>query len=161
MGVSCFAKLSGASTLIFGIVEGENMQNLKLKLVTSQQYEEHDNVDEMIIEGVVAERNGSSYITFKQFDPNYNVTINNLVKIKNGIVSIKRSGAIESNMVFNVEKPYATHYETPYGKINIYVTTHEIESEITEGNVKLRIKYEMMMQGKKISDNIYCIERVK
>lgn len=161
MGVPCFAKLSGASTLIFGIVEGENMQNLKLKLVTSQQYEEHDNVDEMIIEGVVAERNGSSYITFKQFDPNYNVTINNLVKIKNGIVSIKRSGAIESNMVFDVEKPYATHYETPYGKLNIYVTTHEIESEITEENVKLRIKYEMMMQGKKISDNIYCIESVK
>lgn len=159
--MSCFAKLSGASTLIFGIVEGENMQNLKLKLVTSQQYEEHDNVDEMIIEGVVAERNGSSYITFKQFDPNYNVTINNLVKIKNGIVSIKRSGAIESNMVFDVEKPYATHYETPYGKLNIYVTTHEIESEITEENVKLRIKYEMMMQGKKISDNIYCIESVK
>ena len=137
------------------------MHNLKLKLVTSQQYEEHDNVDEMIIEGVVAERNGSSYITFKQVDPNYNVTINNLVKIKNGIVSIKRSGAIESNMVFDVEKPYATHYETPYGKLNIYVTTHEIESEITEENVKLRIKYEMMMQGKKISDNIYCIESVK
>lgn len=161
MGVSCSVKLSGASTLIFDSAEGENMQNLKLKLVTSQQYEEHDNVDEMIIEGIVAERNGSAYITFKQVDPHYNVTINNLVKIKNGIVSIKRSGALESTMVFDVEKPYATHYETPYGKLNIYVTTHEIESEISEKDVNLKIKYEMMMQGKKISDNIYCIERVK
>ena len=121
MGVSCSVKLSGASTLIFDNAEGENMQNLKLKLVTSQQYEEHDNVDEMIIEGIVAERNGSAYITFKQVDPHYNVTINNLVKIKNGIVSIKRSGALESTMVFDVEKPYATHYETPYGLSLIHI----------------------------------------
>lgn len=134
------------------------MQTLKLKLMTVQKYEEHDNTDEMIVEAVVASRNGSEYITFKQFDPNYNVTINNMVKIKNGVVTIKRSGALESTMIFDIEQPYATHYETPYGKLNIYVTTHEIESQILQDDVKLKISYEIMMQGKKISDNIYYIE---
>lgn len=137
------------------------MKNLKLKLTTSQQYEEHDNVDEMIVEAVVAKRNGSSYITFKQFDPNYNVTINNLVKIKEGVVLVKRTGAIESTMVFDVNKPYSTHYETPYGKLDICVTTKEIQDEINGEDVKLQIKYEMVMQGKKISDNIYCVESVR
>ena len=137
------------------------MHNLKLKLITTQQYEDHDNKDEMFVEGVVAQRNGSTYITFKQFDPNYNVTISNMVKIKNGVVSVKRTGAIESLMLFDIEKPYATHYETPYGNLNIYVTTHEVKSEIMEEDVRLSIKYEIMMQGKKISDNIYYIESVK
>lgn len=137
------------------------MKNLKLKLTTSQQYEEHDNVDEMIVEAVVAKRNGSSYITFKQFDPNYNVMINNLVKIKEGVVLVKRTGAIESTMVFDVNKPYSTYYETPYGKLDICVTTKEIQDEINGEDVKLQIKYEMVMQGKKISDNIYCVESVR
>lgn len=136
----------------------DNMKTLKLKLTTIQKYEDHDNKEEMMIEGVVAGRNGSEYITFKQFDPNYNVTISNLVKVKNGVVTIKRSGAIESTMIFDKEKPYATNYETPYGQLDIYVTTHEIESQLLQGDVKLKVEYEIMMQGKKISDNIYCIE---
>lgn len=136
------------------------MKTLNLKLTTVQQYEDHENRDEMMIEGVVAERGGSEYITFKQFDPNYNVTIGNMVKIKNGAVTVKRSGAIESTMVFDKEKPYTTQYETPYGQLDIYVTTREVESQIVQDSVKLKIRYEMMMQGKKISDNIYCIESV-
>lgn len=136
------------------------MKTLNLKLTTIQQYEDHDNKEEMMIEGVVAERGGSEYITFKQFDPNYNVTIGNMVKIKNGVVTVKRSGAIESTMVFDKEKPYTTQYETPYGQLDIYVTTREVESQIVQDSVKLKISYEMMMQGKKISDNIYCIESV-
>lgn len=136
------------------------MKTLNLKLTTIQQYEDHDNKEEMMIEGVVAERGGSEYITFKQFDPNYNVTIGNMIKIKNGVVTVKRSGAIESTMVFDKEKPYTTQYETPYGQLDIYVTTREIESQILQDSVKLKISYEMMMQGKKISDNIYCIESV-
>lgn len=136
------------------------MKTLNLKLTTIQQYEDHDNKEEMMIEGVVAERGGSEYITFKQFDPNYNVTIGNRVKIKNGVVTVKRTGAIESTMVFDKEKPYTTQYETPYGQLDIYVTTREVESEILQDSVRLKISYEMMMQGKKISDNIYCIESV-
>ena len=136
----------------------DNMKTLKLKLTTIQKYEDHDNKEEMMIEGVVAGRNGSEYITFKQFDPNYNVTISNLVKVKDGVVTIKRSGAIESTMIFDKEKSYSTNYETPYGQLDIYVTTHEIESQLLQGDVKLKVEYEIMMQGKKISDNIYCIE---
>ena len=136
------------------------METRKLKLVTTQKYESHDNRDEMILEGVVAERNGSQYIKFDQKDTTYNIIVNNLIKIKDGVVTIKRSGALSSNMVFDLAKPYATNYETEYGQLDLIVTTHEIKSHFDE-DVSLVIKYEMMMQGRKISDNIYSIESIK
>ena len=136
------------------------METRKFKLVTTQKYESHDNVNEMIVEGVVAERNGSQYIKFDQKDATHNITVNNLIKLKDGVVTIKRSGALSSNMVFDTAKPYSTSYETEYGQLDLLVTTHEIKSQFGE-DVSLMIQYEMIMQGRKISDNIYFIESTK
>ena len=137
------------------------MNTTKIKLTTVQKYEDHENRDEMLIDAIVAERNGSSYIKFDQVDTNYNVTINNLVKFKDGVVTVKRTGALSSTMVFDKEKPYSTEYETPYGSLDINVKVQEIKAEILQDHVNLMISYEMIMQGKKISDNIYFIESLK
>lgn len=135
------------------------MNTTKIKLTTVQKYEDHENRDEMLLDAIVAERNGSCYIKFDQVDTNY--TINNLVKLKDGVVTVKRTGTISSTMVFDKEKPYATEYETPYGQLDISVKVQEIKAEILQNDVNLMISYEMIMQGKKISDNIYFIESVK
>ena len=137
------------------------MNTIKIKLTTIQKYEDHENRDEMVLDAIVAERNGSFYIKFDQVDTNYNVTINNLVKVKDGVATIKRTGGLSSTMVFDKEKPYATEYETPYGSLGILVKVQEIKSQILQNDVNLMISYEMMMQGKKISDNIYFIESIK
>lgn len=137
------------------------MNTTKIKLTTVQKYEDHENRDEMLLDAIVAERNGSIYIKFDQVDTNYNVTVNNLIKLKDNVVTVKRTGALSSTMVFDKEKPYATDYETPYGKLDINVKVHEITAEILQNHVNLMISYEMMMQGKKISDNIYLIESVR
>ena len=138
------------------------MENLKeerkLQLVTTQKYTTHTNVEEETIEAVIARRNGTSYITFKQIIPDYQVEVSNLIKVKNGVVTIKRSGALTSTMVFDISKEYLTDYETPYGMLDVRVKTEGVESIFLEGHVKLEISYEMTMQGKKVSDNTYCIK---
>ena len=96
-------------------------------------------------------------ITFKQMIPDYNVEINNIVKLKDGKVYVKRSGGLSSNLEFDINKPYVTDYETPYGLLDIKIITKSIESFILQDHVNLKITYEMIMQGKKISDNIYII----
>ena len=137
------------------------MQTLQLKLTTTQQYEDHENQDEMYLEGYWVERNGSLYITFEQRDEENHLKVNNRVKIKNGVVTIKRSGDVASMMIFDQANPYTTYYETPYGHLNLYVTTHAIEHTLSEQGFKLYIDYEMNMQGKKVSDNRYCLESIE
>lgn len=133
------------------------METRQLKLITTQAYETHENTDEMLIDAIVAERNGSTYITFKQPIPDHNVVVNNMVKIKGPTVQVKRSGGLTSNLEFDINKEFTTSYETPYGFLDIRIKTKSIESFILQDDVKLKICYEMIMQGKKISDNIYII----
>lgn len=134
------------------------MEQRQLKLITSQKYETHENTEEAIIDAIVAERNGSKYITFKQVIPDYNVEVSNIVKIKDNKVYVKRSGGLTSNLEFDINKPFITDYETPYGKLDIKIITKAIETFILQEHVNVKISYEMIMQGKKISDNIYLIE---
>ncbi len=133
-------------------------QERQLQLITTQQYETHQNVEEETVQAVVARRNGTSYISFTQKIEEYNVEVKNLIKIKDGIVTIKRSGALTSTMVFDINKEYFTDYETPYGMLDVRVKTKSVESLIFEEATTLEISYEMMMQGKKVSDNRYCIK---
>lgn len=137
------------------------MQTLQLKLTTSQQYEDYKNQDEVYIQGQLAERNGSIYITFEQVDKAMHVRIKNWVKIKKGVVSIKRSAAVETKMLFDEQTPYTTQYETPYGCLDLSIITQKIEYVLSETTFKLKIVYEMHMQGKKVSDNYYCLESMK
>ncbi len=133
------------------------MNTIPLKLITTQHYEDHTNTEEQAIDAVVACRNGSQYITFKQVMPEHRIEVSNLIKFKDGKVTIKRSGALSSHMEFEVGKPYATDYETPYGKLDVRVQTQEVVCEVLQDDVNLKICYEMIMQGNKISDNMYSI----
>ena len=133
------------------------MDTRQLRLITTQKYAEHDNTEEMQIEAIVAKRGASTYITFKQPIPDTTLEVSNIVKIKNGVASVKRSGAFTSNLEFDITREYLTDYETPYGQLDLRIITHGVESFVTEETVHLEISYEMHMQGRKVSDNIYTI----
>lgn len=136
------------------------MQILKLKMQTTQKYETHEDGMEEIIDATVATRGESTYITFKQQDTNFNTTITTLIKIKKGIVTVKRQGGIQSLMEFNILKPYETLYSTPMGEMHIKIETHQIESNVKEDQVSLKISYTLFMQGSKVSENLYFIHNM-
>lgn len=138
----------------------QEMQTLKLKMQTAQAYETHEDQMEEIIEAVVAVKGESTYITFKQEDTNFNTIITTLIKIKKGVVTVKRQGGIKNQMEFNVIKPYETLYATPMGEMSIRIETHEIENRVTEEAVHLKIRYSIFMQGNKTSENLYFIKNL-
>lgn len=136
------------------------METLKLKILTSQKYESHEDTNEEIVEGVVAQKGESTYITFKQEDQNFGATITILIKIKKGIVTVKRQGGIRSELVFDITSPQETLYNTPMGDMSIQIETHEIENRTSEDNVHLKIRYSIYMQEQKTSENLYFIQKL-
>ena len=133
------------------------METRQLRLLTTQKYETHEDSDEMLIDAVVAKRGKSTYITFKQPIPEHQVEISNIVKLKDNKVYVKRSGALSSDLEFDIQKEYVTTYENEYGLLDIRIKTERIESFIVEDIVRLELRYEVSIQGKKVSDNIYTI----
>lgn len=136
------------------------MREEQLKIIDSQKYDTHQDTNETIVQGTVAARGDSTYITFKQKDESFGVMITTLIKIKKGVVSVKRQGGIQSSLVFDIIKPQETLYQTPMGEMEICIETHEIENRTTQQNVHLKIGYTIFMQGKKTSENMYFIQNI-
>lgn len=136
------------------------MNTIKLKIKNTQKYDTHEDASEEIVEGIVAIKGESTYITFKQEDPNFNATVTTLIKIKKGIMTVKRQGSIQSGLTFNILQPQETLYSTPMGDMQIQIETHELENRTTEESVYLRARYSIFMQGQKTSENIYFIQNL-
>jgi len=134
------------------------MEKLTLKIGSKQIYETHEDGYEQEVEATIGERSGSFYILFDQKDEASGLSTNNMIKIKEGKIEVRRKGALTTKLVFDEEKPYQTEYETEYGMMDLKIITKEISCQILQKDVNLKIKYEILMHGKKISDNIYFIE---
>ncbi|MGL4362357.1 MAG: DUF1934 domain-containing protein [Cellulosilyticaceae bacterium] len=130
----------------------------RLQLITTQSYEDEKQTEEVMIDAIVAVRDGSGYVTFKQIDEDTKATIQTIVKLKKGIVYIKRMGTVKNELVFDTNKNYETTYKTPYGELPMCIRTKSITGNVLQEDVNLTICYEIVMQGKKISDNIYTIK---
>ncbi|WP_069999325.1 DUF1934 domain-containing protein [Cellulosilyticum sp. I15G10I2] len=129
------------------------MKDINIKVYDKQTYETHDDTKETEFQGQLAFRNESVYITYKDDE----MSVSTIIKTKNGIVSVKRQGALKGNLEFDTEKPHTTIYYTPYGEMEIQIITKKCEVYILEKGIKIYIEYKILMQGKLISDNIYMI----
>lgn len=137
------------------------MIKTKLRISYTQKYDTHKDKQHSIVEATIGERNGSTYLLFKEVDAGTNTVIDNMIKIKAGEVTVKRTGGIKSELVFNIAKDYKTLYNTPYGEFELDVVTKEIYTKFEEEEVSLKIRYDMHISGQRTSKNIYEIQRIK
>jgi len=63
------------------------------------------------------------------------------LKIKDGCVSMMRFGNSATQMVFEKEKKYVGHYDTPYGTLSVGVTTNSMELNIDENGGEIDLDY--------------------
>ncbi len=67
-------------------------------------------------------------------------------------VSIRKSGAVIWNAVFEEGKKDVSAYETPYGALEIEVETKTVNVRQTEQKTSLQLRYALLIQGEKQAD---------
>ncbi len=70
----------------------------------------------------------------------------------NSYVTLKRVGSAPSLLIIEDEKRHLCHYGTPYGDINMGITTRTIENSITFDGGDLYLKYTIDVNGSYVSD---------
>lgn len=129
------------------------MKETQITVYDKQIYPTHSDEAENKFVGNVTFKNEALYITYKEKEQN----VTTIIKAKDHIVSIKRLGVMRGNLEFNSSKPHKTIYSTPYGDMEIEIVTKKCEVYFLTKGVKIHIEYKIMMQGEKVSDNIYLI----
>lgn len=107
---------------------------------------ETDTVEE-IAYGSYCEKGGKQYILYKT--ENDGDKISSVIKLDQNGITIKRSGSINSSMVYRVGEKKNFLYEIPYGKIEMEIETHRIISNLDKTGGTIELVYTLSVQGEK------------
>lgn len=97
-------------------------------------------------------KNGKAYIRYQTSNEGDN-TLTTVIA-ENDTVTIKRSGAVSSSMIFKKNIKTSFLYHLPYGSIPMEIDTEIIENSLSENGGTLIIRYSLIAQGEKYGNNI-------
>ncbi|OON98899.1 MAG: hypothetical protein ATN35_03140 [Epulopiscium sp. Nele67-Bin004] len=122
----------------------------KFRITTRQKYDTHQDEDTVVVEGRIAYRNNTTYITYKE--SNTNTTI----KIRDEEVIVKSIGEVQSDWKFKLNDYQTGISNTAYGKLSF----NNLTSQMKYIDGHLCLSYAVFMEDEKISDNDYEIKKI-
>lgn len=115
----------------------------------TEQYDSLGNTDLIQVEskGNLYEKNGDIYVVYKEELEKGVVHVTTTIKISQNEVSIKRFGAVKSDMKFVEGLETITKYRTPQGLFDLKITTKKLDINKSNGLIQLNVEYNMGIEG--------------
>ncbi|QEK13270.1 DUF1934 domain-containing protein [Crassaminicella thermophila] len=131
------------------------MKKVMLKIEGMQKnMDGEENTIELFTEGKLYEKGDYIYLIYEETEVSGMEGCTTTVKLSKDKISMKRFGALKSEIIFEKGKRFNTNYHTPYGTFNMEVLTKEIEYSITDAKKgDIRIEYFVNLQGMAESTN--------
>jgi len=73
-------------------------------------------------------------------------------------ITLKREGALNSEMVFQEGQEHVSLYETPYGGLTLGVKTRKARSDLSPTGGDLEIRYDLAVDDEPIGENSFYIQ---
>lgn len=126
----------------------KNTDIFKITVINRQTIDgESDTVNE-IAKGTYREKNGKYFIAYK------NEGITSMIKVADGIISVKRIGDINSNMIFILNENTEFDYNTKYGAVTMKIFTEKILSSLSDDGGKIKLRYLLKTGGDNIINDM-------
>lgn len=93
----------------------------------------------------------TTYVLYQQEEDGQKV--HHKIKIKGETVELHRSGDSQSRMVFEEGRSYVSPYETAGLHLMMEMRTQKVEIEEQEDRTRIRLEYELLLEGVHASDN--------
>ena len=106
---------------------------------------------ETVEQGEHHKKGDTTYILYQQEEDGQKV--HHKIKIKGNIVELHRSGDSRSRMVFEEGRSYVSPYETAGLHLMMEMRTEKVEIEEQEDRTRIRLEYELLLEGAHASDN--------
>ncbi len=124
--------------------------------INGMQFASHGDISEpveVIRPGEYYFKNGMHYIVFEDADADTGEVTKNFLKFRNEHLEIIKSGSVNVTMLFEKDKKTLSQYRTPFGFIDIAVSTRSIElKEDNPDELALTVKYAMDVNNSFMAD---------
>lgn len=124
----------------------------------SEETEEQEPI-EIVVPGQYFLKNGTHYFRYEEYMEDFKEPTLNYIKYGSHKMEVRKQGVINVNMIFELGKRNVAFYTTPYGTIEMGLTTKEMYiQEEGEERTKLFVSYVMDMNGNYAADCTLTME---
>ena len=84
--------------------------------------------------------------------PCRNYPAKNRVELRDGSIEVHKTGAAEVDMVFVPGKRNVSYYTTPFGTIEMGISTMAVDTQRDDDNINIRAEYALAMNSELVAD---------
>ena len=144
-----------------------SIEENKLPVLLSIRGEQYfDGIDpdetELMTEGTMALTEDGMVLSYEESELTGMEGTTTTFEVKGPRVTLTRSGAVNSQMVFEEGRQHTSLYETPFGELSVDIQTSVLKHNLTERGGVMEIKYSIAVEHTVTGKNCFKIRvRVK
>lgn len=111
------------------------------------------NVLELVTEGKYYKKGNTYYITYKESEVTGMDGTTTTLKVADGIVTLMRFGAVNSQFIFQKGQKHVSYYDTAYGAFTIGIVTNGVNINVDDSGGEISVDYQLEIDNNKTGDN--------
>lgn len=131
---------------VFIAIRGIQMEAVEVE-------EKNEEPIEIICPATYFFKNGLHYVFYEEVQEGTTSLVQNKIVFKeNEYLEVIKKGGANSIMRFSIGEEYITSYATPYGDIELGVTTEDLSSVVEQDEIGIEAFYDLAVNGEHLSN---------
>lgn len=136
----------------------ENKLPVLLSIRGEQYFDDIDpDATELMTEGIMEVTGDGIVLSYEESELTGMEGTTTTFEIKDPRVTLIRSGAVNSQMVFEEGRQHTSLYETPFGELSVDIQTSELKHNLSERGGLMEIKYSIAVEHTVTGRNCFKI----
>ena len=136
----------------------ENKLPVLLSIRGEQYFDDIDpDATELMTEGTMALTEDGIVLSYEESELTGMEGTTTTFEVKGPRVTLIRSGAVNSQMVFEEGRQHTSLYETPFGELSVDIQTSELKHNLSERGGLMEIKYSIAVEHTVTGRNCFKI----
>ena len=136
----------------------ENKLPVLLSIRGEQYFDDIDpDATELMTEGTMALTEDGIVLSYEESELTGMQGTTTTFEVKGPRVTLTRSGAVNSQMVFEEGRQHTSLYETPFGELSVDIQTSELKHNLSERGGLMEIKYSIAVEHTVTGRNCFKI----
>ena len=136
----------------------ENKLPVLLSIRGEQFFDDIDpDATELMTEGTMALTEDGIVLSYEESELTGMEGTTTTFEVKGPRVTLTRSGAVNSQMVFEEGRQHTSLYETPFGELSVDIQTSELKHNLSERGGLMEIKYSIAVEHTVTGRNCFKI----
>jgi uncharacterized beta-barrel protein YwiB (DUF1934 family) len=113
---------------------------------------------ELVTEGRYCKEGDAYLITYQESQVTGMDGTTTTLKVDGGVVTLMRSGSVNSQFVFEQGQKHVSHYDTSYGAFTIGVFANEVNINVDDLGGEIWVDYQLDIDNRKSGDNDFYLQ---